>query len=66
MKLEFSRQIFEKISSIRFHENRPMRVELFRVDRQTDGHDETSSRFSQFLQTCLKGGKLFVSLREAD
>jgi hypothetical protein len=37
IKLEFSRQIFEKSSNIKFHEN-PSSVggELFHADRQTD------------------------------
>jgi len=35
MKIEFSRQIFEKYSNISFIKIRPMRVELFRVDRRT-------------------------------
>jgi len=42
MKLEFSRQIFEKYSDIKFNEN------LSIGSRRTNGHDEANSRFSQF------------------
>jgi len=51
MKLELSRQIFEKSSNIEFHGNvfSGSRVVLCeRTDRQSD---ETNSRFSQFLQS---------------
>jgi hypothetical protein len=48
MKLEISRQIFEKYSNIKFHKSRPMGVELFHEDGQTDKqpgrHDEANSR----------------------
>ena len=69
MKIEFSRQIFEKYTGIKFHENplngsrvvaagRMHRQTQGRTDRrtntltgmQTDGHDETQSRFSQFCE----------------
>jgi hypothetical protein len=46
MALEHSRQIFEKYTSIKFHEN-PSRV-VPCVDGRTDRHDEANSRFSQF------------------
>jgi hypothetical protein len=52
MKLEFSRQIFEKTSKIKFHENRSSGSRVVHVDRRTDEqmdrHDEANSRFSQF------------------
>ena len=52
MKLEFSRQIFEKYSNLKFHEIRPVGAELFHAEGgQTDRHnkrDDTYSRFSQF------------------
>jgi len=35
VELEFSRQISEKYSNIKFYENRPMGAELFHADRQT-------------------------------
>jgi len=45
IKLEFSRQVFEKNTRIQFHDN------AFSGSRdvpcgQTDGHDEANSRFS--------------------
>ena len=46
IEVEFSRHIFEKCSNIKFHEIRPVGVELFHVDRQ----DEANSRFSQFCE----------------
>jgi hypothetical protein len=49
MKLEFSRQIFEKKSShIKFYESHEVVVELFHVDGWTDRHDEANIRLSQF------------------
>ena len=52
MKLEFSRQIFEKISSL--IKIRPVGAELFRTDTRadwrTDGYDEANSRLSQFCK----------------
>ena len=48
MKLEFCLQIFEKSSNIKFHEIYSVGAELLHVDGQTDKHDETNSRFSQF------------------
>jgi len=36
VKLEFSRQIFEEYSDIKFNEIRPVGVELFHVDGRTD------------------------------
>jgi hypothetical protein len=48
IKLEFPRQIFDNFSNIDFHD-RPVRAELFHLDRQTgrraDKHDEYNSRF---------------------
>ena len=43
MKLEFSRQIFEKYSNINFHENRPVGIELFHAggSRDTEWQDRT-------------------------
>jgi hypothetical protein len=46
MKLEFSKQVSEKYSNIKFHENRPVGAELFHADR----HEEANSRFSQFCE----------------
>jgi hypothetical protein len=44
MKLEFSRQIFEKYSNFRFHEN-PSTVSAVVPCGRTDRHDEANSRF---------------------
>jgi len=56
MKLEFSRQIFEKYLNI-FHEN-PSKgnrvVPCGRMDGRTDRNDEAKSRFSQFFRAPLK------------
>jgi hypothetical protein len=53
MNLEFSWQIFEKYSNVNFHEN-PISgsrvVPSGLADRQTDRHNEASSRFSQFCE----------------
>jgi len=52
MKLEFSRQIFEKYSKIKFHEN-PSSGSRFVSCERADGrmarHDEANIRFSQFF-----------------
>ena len=37
IKLEFSQQIFEKYSNIKFHENPSSGSRFFRADRGTDG-----------------------------
>jgi len=34
----------------KFHENRPVRAELFHADRELDGHDEATSRLSKFCE----------------
>ena len=41
-KLEFSRQIFEKVLDYiaKFHKLRPVGAELFHVDGKTDGHTD--------------------------
>jgi hypothetical protein len=52
-KLEFSQQIFEKYSNIKFHENPTSgsRIVLcVRTDTQTDRHDEANNRISQFCE----------------
>jgi hypothetical protein len=61
MKLEFSRQIFEKYVNIKFHENPSSGNQVVtcgRTDeqtgRQTDRHDEANSRFSQFCERAKK------------
>jgi len=37
MKLEFSRQIFEKLPVLNFMQICPLRAELFHADRRVDG-----------------------------
>ena len=49
MKLEFSRQIFEKYSNIKFHENLSSGSRVVSCG-QTDGHDEGDSRLSQIFE----------------
>ena len=50
MELRFSRQIFEKSSNIKFHQN-PSRGSQVVPCGRTDRHDEGNSRFSQFCET---------------
>jgi hypothetical protein len=47
MKLEFSRQIFEK--RIKFHENPPSGSRVVPLGR-SGRHDEANSRFKQFCE----------------
>jgi hypothetical protein len=49
MKLEFSRQTFEKVLN-KLMKIRSLEAELFHADRQTDRHDAANSRFSQFFE----------------
>jgi len=48
MKLEFSRQTFQrkKNSNIKFNENPFREAELLHADRRTDRHDEAKNRSS--------------------
>jgi len=57
MKREFSRQIFEKYSNIKFREY-PSRGSRVVPCGQTDRHDEANGRFSQFLRKRLEAEKL--------
>jgi len=50
MRLEIFGQFLEKSSPVNFIRIRPMGAELFRAGGQTDGHEEASSRFSQFCE----------------
>jgi len=52
MKLEFSRQIFEKYSNTEFHEN-PSSGSPVVPCGHTARHDEANSRFSQFRERAL-------------
>ena len=53
MKLEFSRQIFDKYSNIKLHENRTVEAQLFHADGRTDMTQLTVA-FRIFLRTHLK------------
>ena len=53
-KLEFSIQIFEKYSDIKFHENSSIGADLLHADRRVDRRDESNSRFSQFCEGAEK------------
>jgi hypothetical protein len=63
MKLDISRQTFEKYSNTKFHENSFLGAQLFRThgrtDKQTNGHVETNSRFSQY---CESASNIFIFL----
>jgi hypothetical protein len=48
IRLEYSRQSFEKYSNIKFHEN-PSSGSRVVLCGQTDRHDEADSRFSQIF-----------------
>ena len=52
MKSEFSRQIFEKYSNIKFREDPPSGGPKCSI--RTDRHDEANSRFSQFCERAYK------------
>jgi len=56
MKLEFSRQIFGKLSDIKFNENPYSGIQVVPCRRtgQTDRQDEANSRFSQFCERAQK------------
>ena len=66
MSLEFSRHIFEKYTNMKFHGNLSSGSGVVpcgwtdgetdigtdrQTNRQTDRHDESNSRFSQFLKS---------------
>jgi hypothetical protein len=50
MKIEYSRQIFEKCQISNFMEFRPVGAEDRPKDGRTDRHDEENSRFWQFCE----------------
>ena len=57
MTLEISRQIFEKLYSIKFHENQSSGsrvVPCGRMEGRTDRYDEGNSRLSQFCESTWK------------
>ena len=47
MKLDFSRQTFEKSSNIKCLKIRPVGAEFYADRQKADGHDEINSRFPQ-------------------
>jgi len=49
MKIQFSRQIFQKCKNIKFHENPSSGSRVVACGR-TDRHDEVNSNFSQFCE----------------
>ena len=52
MKLEFSRQIFEKKAQVlSLIKIRPVGAELFHAGGRTDRHNEVNSRSSQFCES---------------
>jgi len=60
MKLHISRQIFEKLS-VKFHQIRPVRAEMFHADRRTDGQTWwIQQSLSQFWQRPLNGPPNFI------
>jgi hypothetical protein len=60
MKLEFSRQIFEKYSNIKFHEIHPVRTELFHADGQTDEQTDMTKLIIAFRNLAKVPGKKFL------
>jgi len=55
MKLEFSRQIFEKKTQVpNFMKILPVGAELFHTNRRTDRHDEANNRLPQFFWRCSR------------
>ena len=65
MKLEFSRQISEKYSNIKFHDN-PSSGGRFVPCAQTDRHEEANSHLSQFCESAKNAGcRLFSELLTA-
>jgi hypothetical protein len=53
MKVEFSRQIFEKYSNTKFHENLFKRIRVLPCGR-IERHEEANSFFSQFCERAIK------------
>ena len=49
MKLEFTRQIFEKYSDVNLMKIRPMEAKLFQVDRQTDGQTDGRADMTKLI-----------------
>jgi hypothetical protein len=63
MKIDFSRQIFEKFSNIKFHEHSSLSAELSPVDGQTDGQAGLTKlivAFRNFADTIRSTSLLFL------
>jgi hypothetical protein len=68
MKLELSRQSFEKYSKIMFHETQSSGSRVVPggyTDGQTDRHDNDNSRFSQYCDGALKTQQTSAGLLQA-
>jgi hypothetical protein len=61
MKIEFSREILEKYSNIKFHENPSSASRVVPCGR-TDRHDEPNTHFSQFFESA----QLMFTLQETN
>jgi len=57
IKLQFSRQIFEEYSDIKFHDN-PSSGSRVGTCGRTDRYDEANSRFLRFCEKHLKNNDL--------
>jgi hypothetical protein len=57
MKLEFSEQIFEKYSNIKFHENLSNGSQVVASGRE-DRHDKTKSHFWKFYERAQNLGNV--------
>ena len=62
MKLEFSRQVFQKYSY--FMKIRPVGAEVIHADGQTDRHDEANSCISQLRERAWNVLRLYTHLKE--
>ena len=62
MKLEYSQQIFEKSSNIKYHENQSSGSQVVPCGR-TDRHGEANNRFSQFCELAPPPKKNIVEVR---
>jgi hypothetical protein len=54
MRIEFSQQIFEKSSNIRFHQNPSSGSRVVprgQTDERKHGHDKANSPFSRFCES---------------
>jgi len=73
MKLEFSGQIFEEYSNIKFHENPSIGSQVVpcgqtdgQTDTQMDRYDEANTQFLQFVNVPKKVSILFLPFPTMD